>query len=124
VGLPQANRLKRWQDFQTVYQQGSRYSSPHLLLRALPVVGGVNATQIGVSVSKKVSKKAVVRNRLKRQVRAAIRPLLPYLVPGWKVIFTVRPQAVGCKSEHFLRELKQLLTKAEILHGHSRNDIL
>jgi ribonuclease P protein component len=124
VGLPQVNRLKRWQDFQTVYQQGSRYSSPHLVLRAMPISGETGASKIGISVSKKVSKKATVRNRLKRQIRAAIRPLLPYLPPGWQLIVAVRPQAAECKSEHFLRELKQLLSKAEILHGHSRNDIL
>lgn len=124
MGLPQANRLKRWQDFQAVYRRGSRYNSTHLVLRAVPIPGGVAATQVGIAVSQKVSKKAVVRNRIKRQVRATIRALLPQFEPGWKAIITVRPQAVECKSEHFLRELKQLLTKAEILHGHSRNDIL
>lgn len=119
MGLPRGNRLKRWQDFQQVYRHGKRYGSPHFLLRALPVTVGLNASQIGISVSQKVSKKAVVRNRLKRQVRAAIRPLLPQIEPGWKIIVSVRPQAVKCKSEHFLRELEQLLTQAEILHGHS-----
>ena len=124
MGLPQANRLKRWQDFQVVYQQGNRYSSQHLVLRALSVSGGTSASKIGISVSQKVSKKATVRNRIKRQIRAAIGPLLPHLCPGWQIIIAVRPQAAECKSEHFLRELKQLLSKAEILHGHSRNDIL
>ena len=124
MGLPQANRLKRWQDFQAVYQQGSRYSSPHLVLRAMPVAGATDTSKIGVSVSQKVSKKATVRNRLKRQIRVAIRQMLPDLCGGWQIIIAVRPQAAECKSEHFLRELKQLLSKAGILHGHSRNDIL
>ena len=35
--------------------------------------------RIGITVSQKVSKRAVVRNRLKRQVRAALRGLLPQL---------------------------------------------
>jgi ribonuclease P protein component len=66
----------------------------------------------------KVSKKAVIRNRLKRQIRAVIRELLAEIQPGWRVIVVVRPNAVGCNYEHFLRELKQLLVKANIIHGH------
>lgn len=78
-------------------------------------------TRIGISISQKVSKKAVVRNRIKRQIRAVILELLPLISPGWKVIVGVRPTALECKYEHFLRELKQLLVKVKIINGHSRN---
>jgi ribonuclease P protein component len=84
----------------------------------------VSATRFGISISQKVSKKAVIRNRIKRQIRSAIRELLPHLSPGWKVVIVVRPSAVECKYEHFLRELKQLLVKAKIVNGHSREYIL
>ncbi|MGH2412643.1 MAG: ribonuclease P protein component, partial [Microcystaceae cyanobacterium] len=75
-------------------------------------------TQIGISISQKVSKKAVIRNRIKRQIRAAIQTLLSYISPNWKLVVVVRPQAVECKYEHFLRELKQLFIKAGIINGH------
>ena len=122
MGLPPENRLKRRQDFQAVYQQGLRYSSPHLILRVLPVPGdseteGLKSPKIGISVSQKVSKQAVTRNRIKRQIRAAIGSLLPSLSSGWWAIVAVRPLATECKYEHFLRELKQLLIQAEI-YGH------
>lgn len=129
MALPEANRLKRRQDFRAVYQRGHRYSSPHLVLWALKPGAGAQeeeapSIRLGISVSQKVSKKAVERNRLKRQIRAALRELLPDLSPGWKVIVGVRPQAVGCKYERFLRELEQLLVKAEVFHGHSRTNLL
>ena len=122
MGLPKGNRLKRRQDFQQLYRQGIPYKSPHLILRALPIsrkpdTASPVPTKIGIAVSQKVSKKAVVRNRIKRQIRAAIGTLLPSLSPGWKVAIAVRPQAVECKYEHFLRELKQLLKQAELSHG-------
>jgi ribonuclease P protein component len=129
VGLPKANRLKHRKDFQTVYQKGMRYNSPHLTLLAfaqtefssqLPSV----ATRIGISISQKVSKKAVIRNRIKRQIRAIFIDLLPFLSPGWKLIVVVRPTALECNYEHFLRELKQLLVKAKIINGHKREYIL
>ena len=129
MGLPKAHRLKHWKDFQTVYQQGTRYGSPYLTLLVLSEVEVGNgeapkATRIGISVSQKVSKKAVVRNRIKRQIRAAFQTFLPTLLPGWKVVVVVRSKALECKYEHFLRELKQLLVKANIIDGHTRKHIL
>ncbi|WP_013322865.1 ribonuclease P protein component [Gloeothece verrucosa] len=123
MGLPQEHRLKRRQDFQKVYKQGGRYSSPHLIIRTLFEAYlensiGSQPSCFGISVSQKVSKKAVGRNRLKRLIRKAIRQLLPEIAPGWKVVIVVRAGSLECKYEHFLRELKQLLIKAEIIHGH------
>jgi ribonuclease P protein component len=124
VGLPKAYRLQHWKDFQKVYRQGTRYGSSHLTLLAIAQKEQPTATRIGISVSQKVSKKAVIRNRIKRQIRAALRELLPDLSPGWKVVVVVRPSALECKYEHFLRELKQLLMKANIIDGYKRNHVL
>ncbi|MEA5472346.1 ribonuclease P protein component [Spirulina sp. 06S082] len=129
MGLPQANRLKHWRDFQEVYQRGKRYSGSYLTLRSLSAAsletGTTEAeiallppTRIGISIGKKVSKKAVVRNRIKRQIRAAIREVLPQMSGGWKLAIGVKSTATKCEYEHFLRELKQLLTRAEVLHGY------
>jgi len=84
--------------------------SPEKLLEPPP-------SQIGISISKKVSKRAVVRNRIKRQIRAALRSLLPRLYSGWKLVIIVRPQAVECDYFQFLQELEQLLISAEVLNG-------
>jgi len=122
VGLPSRHRLKRRWDFQSVYQQGIRRSSRHLIIRALPVAeNSVNQlidTKIGISISRKVSKKAVVRNRIKRQIRSIFRCLLQKISSGWIIIVIVKPEAQECNYEHFLRELEQLLIRAEIIHGH------
>lgn len=75
-------------------------------------------TRIGISISQKVSKKAVVRNRIKRQIRAALRQLLPQILPGWQLVVVVRPGSQECDYAQFLRELKQLLVEIEVLNGH------
>jgi ribonuclease P protein component len=79
---------------------------------------GLPPTRLGVSISQKVSKRAVVRNRIKRQIQAAFRCLLPKLPPGWQLVVVVKPNAIECDYEEFLRELKQLLVNAEVLNGH------
>ena len=128
-----------------MYQVGSRQSSPNLTLRALRLrplpskalqsVGAQLAsnadssvshysshlpipTQIGISISQKVSKRAVVRNRIKRQLKAIIRALLPQIAAGWQLVIVVKPSATQCSYEQFLQELKQLLRRAEIINEH------
>ena len=132
--LPQPHRLKQTRDFSKVYRHGKKAVSNHLVLRVLPdpavaqpqaehfCFGGAELlppTRFGITVSQKVSKRAVVRNRLKRQVRAAIKHFLPLLKPGFWVVINLRPEAVECEYGEILRELEELLTKLEVIHGHS-----
>lgn len=83
-----------------------------------PMKEGKPPTRFGISISLKVSKKAVVRNRIKRQIRSILRQLLPQISPGWNLVVVVRPGASECDYAQFLRELKQLLAEAEVLHGY------
>lgn len=78
-------------------------------------------TQIGISISTKVSKRAVVRNRLKRQIAAAMYQLLPKISPGWRLVIVVKPTAAEqeCVTQQFLQELEQLLAQAEVFNGYS-----
>jgi ribonuclease P protein component len=121
VGLPSVHRLKHRNDFKAVYEQGERHGTSHLVLIALRDLTSAvppNPTRFGISIGQKVSKKAVIRNRIKRQIKGAIRALLGEIIPGWRVVVVVRPPAVECKYEHFLQELKTLSTKAGIINGH------
>ncbi|WP_341525740.1 ribonuclease P protein component [Nostoc sp. UHCC 0302] len=140
MALPKANRLKSRKDFQAVFQKGIRQNGSYLTLRALkpPYVkqpsleaatestqptdsAPLASTQIGISISTKVSKRAVVRNRIKRQIGAAFYKLLPKLSPGWRLVVIVKPTAAEskCVSQRFLQELEQLLAQAEVFNGHS-----
>ena len=123
MGLPKTHRLRETRDYRAVYEQGIRRYSPHLTLIALherKPEGAVYTpkTQVGISISKKVSKKAVVRNRIKRQIKGVIRANLSAIAPGWKVVIVVKPKAIECKYEHFLRELEELLKQAKIINGY------
>ena len=138
MGLPKANRLRSRLDFKAVYQYGITRKSRHLTLRVLlgsregqkpnPVPSleqeETIPTQIGISIGKKTSKKAVVRNRLKRQIRSAFRELLPDMEPGWKIVVGVRPGVTECKYEDFLRQLKELLIKSNLINGYQGKHFL
>jgi ribonuclease P protein component len=122
VGLSKANRLKDRRDFQAVYSQGTRYSSSHLIVRALAISlpqvdSQTPIIRMGISISKKVSKKATIRNRLKRLIRVALRELLPKIISNWYIVVIVKVGATECKYDRFLRELEQLLKKAKAIDG-------
>ncbi|MGF1604623.1 MAG: ribonuclease P protein component [Thermosynechococcaceae cyanobacterium] len=119
--LSKRHRLRKTQDFLTVYQQGRRRDSADLSLRVYqrpPIEGQTLPTRIGISISQKVSKRAVVRNRVKRQLKAACHQILPHMTSGIDIVLVVRSTAPQCSYQQFLQQLKQLFTKAEILHGH------
>ncbi|MCL1465521.1 ribonuclease P protein component [Argonema galeatum] len=135
MALRKANRLKHRQHFSAVFRKGIRRQSANLTLRALkqsadseggrsPATGPEFPSRIGISVSLKVSKRAVTRNRIKRQIRAAFRHLLPQLKYGWWLVVVVKPKAEQCEYQQFLQELEQLLAEAEVLNGHSRGSLL
>ena len=126
--LPKHHRLRRSRDFSQVYRQGRKAASAHLLVRVWSLTPAANAKsltssapspRIGIVVSLKVHKRAVVRNRLKRRVRAALRTLMPRLRPAQWIVISLKPEAVECEYGEFLRELEQLFTKLEVFHGHS-----
>jgi ribonuclease P protein component len=118
VALPSTHRLKRRQDFDTVYQTGIRRRAAHLHLVAIADLNNVDGeSRFGISISKKVSKFAVIRNRIKRQIKAILRLLLPRINRGWSVVVVVRSDILECDYAQILRELEQLLIKAEVLRG-------
>lgn len=105
-----------------MYQRGRRYHAAHLLLRifwSTQAQAAPEALRVAVVVSQKVSKRAVARNRLRRQIQAGFQTLLPRLPAGLLLVITVKPTALECDYHKFLQELEQLLANAEVLDGHS-----
>lgn len=133
--LSKINRLRYSQDFKVVYNKGLHRKTPHFTVRAvrgLPRKGknsgtespSTQPTRMGISISQKVSKRAVIRNRIKRQIRAVWRQLLPEVSPGWDVVIIVKPTADQCNYAEILQELKQLLVEAEVLDGYTGGKFL
>lgn len=66
-------------------------------------------------VSKKVSKSAVVRNRIRRQMSEAITKLLLKIMPGYDFLFTAKIGARGKTTEEIYKEIGSSLKKAELI---------
>ena len=88
--LPKEYRLVRDKDFAKVARYGQKAYSPELNLKWIK--NNQSYSRWGIIVSLKVDKKAVVRNKIKRRLRAILRENIDFLVPGWDVIVIIKDQ--------------------------------
>lgn len=102
------NRLKKGKDFNRVYKKGKSVSGEGIFFKFLE--NGSKESRIGFSVGIKFSPKAVLRNKMKRQLRAVIREKLNILKEGVDII--IIPQAILGKET--FKSIKEKIEKALI----------
>ena len=105
-------RLTRSEDFKRVRRSGKSYAHPLVVL--IVQTHDQPRVKIGVAAGRTVGT-AVTRNRAKRLLREAIRPLIPNIVSGLDLILIARPGLVSATLEETRRALLNLLQRAQIL---------
>ncbi len=110
--LPKIHRLAKAKDVQQTYARGRSFFSPHFLLKAR--FGGASV-RFAFVVSTKVSKRAVVRNRIRRILRETIRMHLKAIKPA-DYIFTVKPAALHLVSGQLREQSVLFLKQSKVLY--------
>ncbi|MEK7658342.1 MAG: ribonuclease P protein component [Patescibacteria group bacterium] len=87
--LPKSNRLKNKKDFDRVFKEGRGFKNDFLALKA--VKNNTDISRFGFVVSQKVSKKAVIRNKIKRRLREIIKKDLAVFKNGIDIVLIVFP---------------------------------
>lgn len=108
-GLTQAKRLKTPADFKRVYSSKQWGGSKHFTFNVL-ANDGSKVNYLGVTVSKKVSKRAVDRNHLKRVMREFYR-LRQSELHGANLVLTAKPSSRNASAEERLQSLEELWSK-------------
>jgi ribonuclease P protein component len=112
--LPKQKRISR-KLFTSLLDQSEKpkyANSLHFTLRA--VSSPTNKAHVAVSVSKKVSKKAVVRNKIRRRAYVAASFFIKELKPAL-ILLVAKPGSENIKGEDLKAEIKELLLKADLI---------
>jgi ribonuclease P protein component len=110
-------RLTRSTDFKRVRGSGKSYAHPLVVL----VVGPSDeiVPRFGVAAGRSLGG-AVARNRVKRLLREACRPLLPRVSPGKDIILIARAPAASATLVQVSEAVQLLLGRANLLE--EKND--
>ncbi len=122
--LPKQMRLKGHRCFDFIYKEGLRFYSPSMVLR----VSNANtklqvkrsnskikpSIKCAISISNKVSKKSVTRNKLRRLFHQHLSHRLSNMVFEGEVwaFFTLKPTCIKNSNITLLNECDKLLSKA------------
>jgi len=108
-------RLKANADFQHLRRHGHTLHHPLLVISFLP--NSLEHSRFGFVVGKRIGK-AVVRNRIKRRLREAVRLRLQRgeIAQGWDVAFIARRPIRGASFRQIDGAVGQLLRRARLTH--------
>lgn len=91
-------------EFEAVFRKGKTKAGKLVFLKILK--NNQDNNRFGVVVSKKISKKAVNRNKIKRRLREIIRQA--HIKPGLNIIIIAKPEIIDKNYQDIKNELEDL----------------
>jgi ribonuclease P protein component len=89
-------------------------SNPLLVVRIRR--NDLEETRFGLSTGRKLGG-AVVRNRIRRRLREALRVMAPSFRPGWDVLIIARQPVIAANYQALTEALHSLLRRGGVLGG-------
>ncbi len=111
--LPKKYRLSK-KEFETAFKKRSSYFKSGFL-SAKVSENHLNITRFGISCGLKISKKAVVRNKIKRRLNESLRLVLPEIKKGYDIIIIPTPESVQKTYQEINSCVLGLLTKSNLI---------
>jgi len=113
--LTKKRRLTK-EEIQNVKDKGSFLGTPFFsLLYIKPKKSGSVSSKFAFVLSKKVSKKAIERNRTKRILAGSVRSLIKEIQEGYLVLFLVKKRAIGEDRQVILETISNAFLKIGLL---------
>jgi ribonuclease P protein component len=113
--LKKKYRLSDSDTFRRVRREGKSQTNRLAVLCTLP--NDLDHNRYGFAVSRRIGM-AVVRNRVKRLLREAVRLRHDRIRPGWDLIFIARGPIRDATFQNVDRAVARLLGKADLLTKH------
>jgi ribonuclease P protein component len=104
-------RLRLNADFQRTRKEGKSWANRLMVLCALP--NNLEHSRFGFAASKRIGK-AVVRNRVRRRMREAVRLRRNLIAGGWDMVFIARPPIARATYAEIAHAIEELLSRANL----------
>ena len=111
--MKREQRLRTPAEFRRVREVAPR-GIPHQLLVLHVAPNELARSRVGITVSGRVGK-AVVRNRVRRRLREALRLRLSQIAPGNDLLITARPASAGATWPELCAAVDSVLGRAKVL---------
>ena len=109
--LPRSQRLSTEQ-FNHAMKIGRVYHSSLFLVRVVPVD---EHTRVSATISSKIAKTAVLRNRIRRKIYEAVHLFMPTLAPGYHVAMIAKAPIFEATQKTIEISTKEVFVKAGLL---------
>ncbi|KRL62962.1 ribonuclease P protein component [Lactobacillus psittaci] len=119
--MKKSYRVKSEKDFQTVFKKGDSVANRAFVVYKL-VRPENKHFRIGISVGKKVGHTAVVRNRLKRYIRATVTEVRDQIDAQADFLVITRPYARDFGMTEVKQNLIHALTLAKVIENSSEEN--
>ena len=112
--MKQIGRLQKRPAFLRVAKDGKKWVSKSMIVQA--AANDLGQTRFGLTVTKKISKSAVVRNRIRRRLRAAAYDVLPGTIKdGYDIVLIGRHETQTKDYADLVKDLRWCLKRLEVL---------
>ena len=108
-------RLKKSRDISRVFKRGEWGSSKEISVKTTS--NGMPNSRVVVVVSKKISKKAVVRNTLRRRVSGILEAEWKTVKPGCDIVVTVREDVSHLAPTALKSSVLMAVERAGLIYG-------
>ncbi|NCF75381.1 MAG: ribonuclease P protein component [Xanthomonadaceae bacterium] len=111
--LLKKNRLQHRKDFDNAFKSSKGVFAKIIGIKF--VVNNLENSRFGIIISNKISKKAVIRNKIKRQIREIIRLNLDNIKKGFDIVIITRIGIVGKKYQEIEKNILEIFKKTKLL---------
>ncbi len=111
--LAKQYRLQKDKDLKLVFKNGKAFSAGFLFLKLKK--NNLQVSRFGFIVGKRISKKAAIRNKIKRRLREIIRKNLDNIKSEFDIVIWVKPVIADKNYQEIEQDIKELLKKSRLI---------
>lgn len=111
--LNKTNRLTNQKDFDNIAKHGNPINTPYFVIKTTTNL--LSSSRFGIIISTRIDKKAVTRNKLRRQLSEVLRTNLSSIKAGYDIVFFTKKNILNIDYKTLEKEVIKGLKRGKCL---------